>query len=134
MVVISVMCGAIVLFAVVFLIYDARNRKKTSKVARHIVIASAAFDEFGRILVKSDGTLPMHVIETDAAIDVSLLYLAYTDESVCWPRSTLDQRPSNGFSCFHSIGVYSDHLSNACLSVCELDLPIPYTLTPSISM
>jgi hypothetical protein len=70
--VISVMCGAIVLFAVIFLIYDARNRKRTSRVARHIVIASAAFDEFGRILVKSDGTLPMHVIETDAAIGVSL--------------------------------------------------------------
>lgn len=104
------MCGAIVLFAVVFLIYDARNRKKTSKVARHIVIASAAFDEFGRILVKADGTLPMHVIETDAAIDVSLIHLNIADRSVFWPRSTLGQRLSNGSSFFHSTGVYSDHL------------------------
>jgi hypothetical protein len=57
--------------AVAFISYDVWSRKKTSKVARHIVIASAAFDDFGRILVKADGTLPMHVIETDAAIDVS---------------------------------------------------------------
>jgi len=67
------MCGAIVLFAVIFSIYDVSSKKKSSKAGRHIVIASAAFDEFGRILVKADGTLPMHVIETDAAIDVSLL-------------------------------------------------------------
>jgi hypothetical protein len=65
------MCGVIVALAVAFISYDIWSRKKTSKVARHIVIASAAFDDFGRILVKADGTLPMHVIETDAAIDVS---------------------------------------------------------------
>ena len=82
-VVISVMCGAIVLFAIVFLVYDARNRKRSSRVARHIVIASAAFDEFGRILVKADGTLPMHIIETDAAIDVSLRRCNAADDSVC---------------------------------------------------
>jgi hypothetical protein len=66
------MCGVIVALAVAFISYVVWSRKKTSKVARHIVIASAAFDDFGRILVKADGTLPMHVIETDAAIDVSL--------------------------------------------------------------
>lgn len=69
--VISVMCGAIVLLAVAFFAYNTLSRKKSNKVARQIVIASAAFDEFGRILVKPDGTLPMQVIETDADISVS---------------------------------------------------------------
>lgn len=70
--VISVMCGAIVLLAVGFFAYTSLRRSKSKKVGRQIVVASAAFDEFGRILVKPDGTLPMQVIETDAAIEVSL--------------------------------------------------------------
>lgn len=65
------MCGAIVLLAVGFFAYNALRKQKSNKVARQIIIASAAFDEYGRILVKPDGTLPMQVIETDAAIDVS---------------------------------------------------------------
>lgn len=64
------MCAAIVGLAVAFLAFSVMSRKKSSTVARQIVIASAAFDEFGRILVKPDGTLPMQVIETDADISV----------------------------------------------------------------
>lgn len=67
---ISVMCGVIVLIAVAFFAYNVLRSKKNNKVARQIIVASAAFDEYGRILVKPDGTLPMQVIETDAAIEV----------------------------------------------------------------
>lgn len=66
------MCAAIICLAIGFFTYSTMSRKKSNKVARQIVIASAAFDEFGRILVKPDGTLPMQVIETDADISVSL--------------------------------------------------------------
>jgi hypothetical protein len=35
-----------------------------------IVIASAAFDKQGRLLVRPDGMLPMQVIETDVVLKV----------------------------------------------------------------
>ncbi len=37
-----------------------------------IVIASAAFDKQGKLLVRADGMLPMQVIETDAVLKVGI--------------------------------------------------------------
>ncbi|OCF39031.1 hypothetical protein I317_07168 [Kwoniella heveanensis CBS 569] len=63
---ISVMCGVIVLLCFALAFYDAMTRRQIRNKARNIVIASAAFDKTGKLLVKNDGTIPMQVIQTDA--------------------------------------------------------------------
>ena len=63
---ISVMCGAIIIISVAFAFADLLTRRDMRNKARHIVIASATFAEDGKILVKSDGTIPMQMIETEA--------------------------------------------------------------------
>lgn len=37
-----------------------------------IVVASAAFDKQGRLLVRPDGTLPMKIVETEADMKVRM--------------------------------------------------------------
>jgi hypothetical protein len=64
------MCLVIILISVGLAVLDNRTKRKTSKDARQIVVASAAFDKFGRVLVKLNGSLPFQVIETDAGIKV----------------------------------------------------------------
>lgn len=63
---VSVMCGFIVLIAIGFAIWDYLAEQDIRSKARKIVIASAAFDKQGRLLVRPDGYLPMHVIESQA--------------------------------------------------------------------
>ncbi|WWD19086.1 hypothetical protein CI109_103544 [Kwoniella shandongensis] len=65
-IIISVMCGAIVLICFAIAFYDEMTRRQIRNKARNIVIASASFDKTGKLLVKNDGTIPMQVIQTDA--------------------------------------------------------------------
>lgn len=60
------MCLVIVLLSLGLGVLDVINRRRTVHEARQIVIASAAFDKFGRVLVRLDGSLPLEVIETEA--------------------------------------------------------------------
>lgn len=90
------MCLVIILISVGLAVLDNRTKRKTSKDARQIVVASAAFDKFGRVLVKLNGSLPFQVIDTDAAIKVrAVVYLwagltgAVTDLA---PRGPSDRR------------------------------------------
>lgn len=64
------MCLVIILASLGLAAYDFFNARKVSTDARQIVLASAAFDKMGRMLVKMDGTLPLVVIETDAVLKV----------------------------------------------------------------
>lgn len=68
------MCLVIVLISAGLAVLDNRVKRQTSKDARQIVVASAAFDKFGRVLVKINGSLPFQVIETDAGVKVSQLF------------------------------------------------------------
>lgn len=70
MVVIAALCGVIIILSIVAAILDALTRREMRNRARHIVVASATFDEFGKILVKHDGTIPMQMIETEADLNV----------------------------------------------------------------
>lgn len=63
---ISVMCGCIILLSVIIAVTDYLIRRDIRKKARHIVVASAAFDPSGKLLVRHDGTIPMQIIQTDA--------------------------------------------------------------------
>ncbi|ORX38480.1 hypothetical protein BD324DRAFT_649847 [Kockovaella imperatae] len=63
---ISVMCAMIVVISITFALIDLLARREIRKKARHIVVASAAFAEDGKILVRHDGTIPMQMIETEA--------------------------------------------------------------------
>ena len=65
------MCIVIIVASIAFAIFDWWTRRNIRKKARNIVIASAAFDKTGKLLVKNDGTLPMQVIQTDADLQVS---------------------------------------------------------------
>ncbi|KAK4688817.1 hypothetical protein P7C73_g1293, partial [Tremellales sp. Uapishka_1] len=65
---ICIMCGCILVFAVMAAILDLFIRREIRDKARQIVIASAAFDKSGKLLVKNDGTIPMQVIQTDAEL------------------------------------------------------------------
>jgi hypothetical protein len=67
---VSVMCGVIVLISIGFAIWDYLSERDIRSKARKIVIASAAFDKQGRLLVRPDGHLPMHVIESQADLKV----------------------------------------------------------------
>jgi hypothetical protein len=67
------MCLVIILASLGLAAYDFFNARKVSTDARQIVLASAAFDKMGRMLVKMDGTLPLVVIETDAVLKVRTL-------------------------------------------------------------
>ena len=72
---IAVMCLVIILISVSLAVLDNRVRRQTSKDARQIVVASAAFDKFGRVLVKLNGSLPFQVIETDAVLKDMIIEL-----------------------------------------------------------
>lgn len=65
------MCGVIVLLSIGFAIWDYLNERQIRQQARKIVVASAAFDKQGRLLVRPDGTLPMKIIESTADLSVS---------------------------------------------------------------
>ena len=65
------MCIAIIVVSIAFAVFDWWTRREIRKQARNIVIASAAFDKTGKLLVKNDGTLPMQVIQTDAELQAS---------------------------------------------------------------
>jgi uncharacterized membrane protein YqiK len=67
---IGVMCIVIIVASILYAVYDWWARREIRKQARNIVIASAAFDKTGKLLVKNDGTLPMQVIQTDADLQV----------------------------------------------------------------
>ncbi len=75
------MCGVIIAISIAFAVVDLMIRRDIRNKARHIVIASAAFDSHGRLLVKNDGTIPMQVIETDADLVVSLRLLIRVGEA-----------------------------------------------------
>lgn len=63
---ISVMCGCIILLSIALAALDYLIRRDIRDKARHIVVASAAFDQTGKLLVRHDGTIPMQIIQTDA--------------------------------------------------------------------
>lgn len=63
---ISVMCGCIIALSAAIAIFDYLLRRDIRNKARHIVVASAAFDQSGKLLVRHDGTIPMQIIQTDA--------------------------------------------------------------------
>ena len=63
---ISVMCAAIIVLSLLLAILDFRTRVQMKAKAKNIVLASVAFDENGKILVKPDGTIPMQIMQTDA--------------------------------------------------------------------
>ncbi|KAL7422485.1 hypothetical protein Q5752_003133 [Cryptotrichosporon argae] len=63
---ISVMCGCIIVLSLAIAIFDFFIRRDIRNKARHIVVASAAFDSTGKLLVRNDGTIPMQIIQTDA--------------------------------------------------------------------
>ena len=65
------MCGVIILISLGLAFGDFSTRRDMRKKARKIVVASACFDEEGKILVKGDGTIPMQIIETEADLVVS---------------------------------------------------------------
>jgi hypothetical protein len=67
---VSVMCGVIFLISIGFAVWDYLSERDIRSKARKIVIASAAFDKQGRLLVRPDGHLPMHVIESQADLKV----------------------------------------------------------------
>lgn len=74
---ISVMCLVIIIASLGLAVRDFWRARKISTDARQIVLASAAFDKMGRMLVKMDGTLPLVVIETDAVLKVRLDLTTY---------------------------------------------------------
>jgi hypothetical protein len=63
---IGVMCGCIIALSAAIAIFDYLIRRDIRNKARHIVVASAAFDPTGKLLVRHDGTIPMQIIQTDA--------------------------------------------------------------------
>lgn len=63
---ISVMCACIIVLSIGIAVADFFIRRDIRKKARHIVVASAAFDQTGKLLVRHDGTIPMQIIQTDA--------------------------------------------------------------------
>jgi hypothetical protein len=68
---ISVMCGAIVLLSIILALIDLRTRRDLKAKSKQVVLASVAFDEQGKILVKSDGTIPMQVLQVDTELKVN---------------------------------------------------------------
>ncbi len=65
------MCGAIILISILLAIADYRTRVQMKAKAKNIVLASVAFDDNGKILVKPDGTIPMQIMQTDTDSRVS---------------------------------------------------------------
>ncbi|GMK59234.1 hypothetical protein CspeluHIS016_0702490 [Cutaneotrichosporon spelunceum] len=63
---ICVMCACIIALSAGIAIVDYLIRRDIRNKARHIVVASAAFDPTGKLLVRHDGTIPMQIIQTDA--------------------------------------------------------------------
>lgn len=59
------MCGAIILLALVLAFTDYRSKARLRDKSRHVVLASCAFDETGKIMVMPNGSIPMQVIEID---------------------------------------------------------------------
>lgn len=74
------MCLVIISLSIFIAVSDLLRRRQTVREARQIVVASAAFDKFGRVLVKIDGTLPMRLIETEAYLKASRVLLKYTPD------------------------------------------------------
>ncbi|ORY35531.1 hypothetical protein BCR39DRAFT_510436 [Naematelia encephala] len=60
------MCAVIIIISIGLAVVDILTRRNMREKARHIVVAEAIFDDFGKILVKHDGTIPMQIIETNA--------------------------------------------------------------------
>ena len=71
---IAVMCLVIIVLSIALAVSDLLVKRKTQKDSRQIVVASAAFDKFGRVLVKLNGSLPFQVIETEVVVKVSSLF------------------------------------------------------------
>ncbi|KAL7412161.1 hypothetical protein BDY24DRAFT_110596 [Mrakia frigida] len=65
---IAVMCLVIIVLSIALAVSDLLVKRKTRKDSRQIVVASAAFDKFGRVLVKLNGSLPFQVIETEVVV------------------------------------------------------------------
>ncbi|BEJ12564.1 hypothetical protein CspHIS471_0210240 [Cutaneotrichosporon sp. HIS471] len=63
---IGVMCACIIALSAAIAILDYLIRRDIRNKARHIVVASVAFDPTGKLLVRHDGTIPMQIIQTDA--------------------------------------------------------------------
>ncbi|KAE8259329.1 hypothetical protein A4X13_0g1097 [Tilletia indica] len=61
---IGVMCIVIIVASVIVALSDVAVVRDARKKAKKVVVCSATFDKQGRLLVKSDGTMPMMVIET----------------------------------------------------------------------
>ncbi|KAK0566641.1 hypothetical protein OC844_000628 [Tilletia horrida] len=62
---IGVMCIVIIVASIIVAVSDVVVMRDARKKAKKVVVCSATFDKQGRLLVKSDGTMPMMVIETD---------------------------------------------------------------------
>jgi hypothetical protein len=98
---ISVMCGVIILIAIILALIDYRTRRDLKAKAKQVVLASVAFDEHGKILVKADGTIPMQVMQVDtdfknitAQFDPRMSTFQWLYQlSFCWTNSVTPYVP-----------------------------------------
>jgi len=139
------MCLVIVVLSIALAVSDLLVKRKTQKDSRQIVVASAAFDKFGRVLVKLNGSLPFQVIETEVVVKVSsststfLLVVSLFRSfrplfpfppsrlplRTCSTNSTPVDQPSNGSSASPSTGPSSQPSSLSSLNPSSTDAPTP---------
>lgn len=96
------MCGVIIALSLLLAILDYRTRAQIKAKAKHIVLASVTFDEQGKILVKSDGSIPMQILQTESDevshLSTKLIIRVYLHSSI------LDEVPSSGSTKCPSVG------------------------------
>jgi hypothetical protein len=122
------MCGIIILLSIGIAVWDLWTRAEVKKKARHITIALATFSEDGRILVKTDGTIPVQAIETKAELSVSQGARSVLIDSAYYTSLTPEDPSSNGYTNSPSTGqpfVRLYHASSTpSTNVLEVRLPI----------
>jgi hypothetical protein len=59
------MCGVIILISLLLAVLDFRVRVQMKAKSKNIVLASLAFDDQGKVLVKPDGTIPMQIMQAE---------------------------------------------------------------------
>ena len=82
---IAAMCFVLCLLASFFAFYEALLRRAYQLKARQVVVASVTFDKTGRLLVRSDGTIPLKVIDTEIPLRVCRFYLFHMAETYSRP-------------------------------------------------
>lgn len=76
------MCFALCVICFIILVSDYLVTQNSRRNARRVVVASATFDQAGRLLVKPDGMLPISVIETTLPLKVRDLSKPGTPELI----------------------------------------------------